>query len=47
MSNVVPLHPPQPLLAGFKLPRNFDVARQIAEFATKHSINSINAMMAG
>lgn len=30
-------------LADFKLPRNFDAARQIAEFATKYSINSIIA----
>jgi hypothetical protein len=30
-------------LADFKLPRNFDVARQIAEFAAKHSINAIIA----
>jgi hypothetical protein len=27
--------------ADFQLPRNFDAARQIAEFATKYSINSI------
>jgi hypothetical protein len=30
-------------VGDFKLPRNFDVARQIAEFANKHSVNSIIA----